>query len=652
MKIMVSTLFVVFLLLNGTVLFADSTWVGDTTISGGIWTSENSPICVDGDIRVASLEIDSGVSVIFFGNYKFEVAGVLTAVGTEQDSIIFAKAHPDTVGWQRIWFKHALLGSELAYCRIEGATNHGIVVDTCQPTIRNCTITNNSAPGGIETGGGGISIHSNLPLTLTDCIISNNSVTANGSGYAFGWGGGIYCTHAPLTLTNCIISNNSVSSYISYSGYYSSYSYGGGILCDTTLILHRCFILNNSAISDAADYGYSYARGGGILAYRGLTLTNCLIDSNLAWAKGPHTSKWARGGGIYIIGNSTVKNSIVSCNTSFGWDEYYGGGIYVVSDTLNLINSTIASNTHEGLRNEGGTVTAMNSIFYFNTDAQISGNATVTYSDVQEGYTGEGNIDYSPVFKGDCGSNLIIVPPSPCIDSGNPDPIYNDVCFPPSLGTVRNDMGAHGGPFGSGWLESPTDKPVLVSPASNSSGGVNTTYTWRSVLGAIEYQFQLDTSDVGDFVSPVMDTAISDTFYTVSGLDPNEVKGMNWWRVRGKNPCGEGPWSDSIIYTDVKDENYHEIPSQFSLNQNYPNPFNPETKLEFTLSKDCFVRLDIYNILGKRIRTLVDGYLTAGYKTVNWDGKDDNGNEVPTGVYFYRIKAGEFTQAKKMILLK
>jgi hypothetical protein len=295
----------------------------------------------------------------------------------------------------------------------------------------------------------------------------------------------------------------------------------------------------------------------------------------------------------------------------------------------------------------------MNSIFYFNTDAQISGNAIVTFSDVQGdwGAPGDSNINYHPVFFSP--ESLIIIPGSPCIDKGNLDPIYNDVCFPPSLGTERNDMGAHGGPFGCCWLiESPTDKPVLVSPPSNSSGRVDTTYTWHSVLRAAEYQLQLDTSDVGDFVNPVKDITISDTFYTVSGFDPDKVKGMNWWRVKGKNTCGEGPWSDPFIYTDVKEENNQEIPSQFSLNQNYPNPFNPETKLEFDLPKNCHVKLDIYNILGRKIRTLFDEYLSAGYKTINWDGKDDNGNEVPTGIYFYRIKAGEFTQAKKMILLK
>jgi hypothetical protein len=377
------------------------------------------------------------------------------------------------------------------------------------------------------------------------------------------------------------------------------------------------------------------------------------VTGNTAHSNSTHSSSY--GGGIYIYsGNLTLTNCIVdrdSAKYTYQPYELRGGGVYVNTGIADLINSTVAYNDSGGLENKSGIVTAKNSIFFFNSARQLSGTVKATYSDIQDcwGVPEDSNKCLNPIFLSP--ESLIIVPGSPCIDGGDPDPMYNDVCFPPSLGTVRNDMGAHGGPFGSGWLESPTDKPVLVSPASNSSGGVSTTYTWRSVLWATEYQFQLDTSDVGDFVSPVMDTTISDTFYTVSGLDPNEVKGMNWWRVRGKSIC-DGPWSDPFIYTDVKEENYNEMPSQFSLNQNYPNPFNPQTKLEFTLSKGCHVRLDIYNILGKRIRTLINEHQTAGYKRVSWDGKDDNGYEVPTGVYFYRIKAGEFTQAKKMILLK
>jgi len=64
------------------------------------------------------------------------------------------------------------------------------------------------------------------------------------------------------------------------------------------------------------------------------------------------------------------------------------------------------------------------------------------------------------------------------------------------------------------------------------------------------------------------------------------------------------------------------------------------------------VRLTIYNILGQKVRTLVYEDQEAGYKSVNWDGKDDLGKDVATGIYFYKIKAGEFTQSKKMVILK
>jgi hypothetical protein len=90
----------------------------------------------------------------------------------------------------------------------------------------------------------------------------------------------------------------------------------------------------------------------------------------------------------------------------------------------------------------------------------------------------------------------------------------------------------------------------------------------------------------------------------------------------------------------------------FSLGDNHPNPFNPETEMSFILPRDCNVKLTIYNVLGKRIRTLVDGHRTAGDHHLVWDGKDDNGRDVASGIYFYRITAAEFNQTKKMILMR
>jgi len=102
----------------------------------------------------------------------------------------------------------------------------------------------------------------------------------------------------------------------------------------------------------------------------------------------------------------------------------------------------------------------------------------------------------------------------------------------------------------------------------------------------------------------------------------------------------------------VKDVNTPTKPTFFSLSQNYPNPFNPKTMIRFALPKDSWVKLEVYNILGQKVKTLVDEKLTAGVKEVDWDGKDGKGLEVASGIYFYKIKADYFTDVKKMVMLK
>ncbi len=103
----------------------------------------------------------------------------------------------------------------------------------------------------------------------------------------------------------------------------------------------------------------------------------------------------------------------------------------------------------------------------------------------------------------------------------------------------------------------------------------------------------------------------------------------------------------------VKDEEIRQNKARgYSLFQNYPNPFNQSTKIEFTLSQSGFVSLTIYDLLGRKIRTLVSENLSSGYKSVLWDGKDDSGKEVSSGIYFYQLKIGDFSEGKKLVLLK
>jgi len=94
------------------------------------------------------------------------------------------------------------------------------------------------------------------------------------------------------------------------------------------------------------------------------------------------------------------------------------------------------------------------------------------------------------------------------------------------------------------------------------------------------------------------------------------------------------------------------IPDEFIVHQNFPNPFNPETEIPFALTKDSHVVINIYNTLGQQIGTLVDTQYAAGFHSVHWDGKDRNGRPVSSGVYLYQIQAGEFSQVRKMILIR
>ena len=89
------------------------------------------------------------------------------------------------------------------------------------------------------------------------------------------------------------------------------------------------------------------------------------------------------------------------------------------------------------------------------------------------------------------------------------------------------------------------------------------------------------------------------------------------------------------------------LPVSYALSQNYPNPFNARTAINFALPQASDVNLSIYNMLGQKVATLVDGQLPAGNHSVNWDA-----SEVATGVYFYKITAGDFSEIHQMTLLK
>jgi hypothetical protein len=443
------------------IVCASSPAWASTNVCGNVvnqtWTPAGSPYLVTCDLVVSGLTIQPGVSVVFLGNYLFEMQGKLTAIGTPSDSIRFTC--PDSVsGWQGLFFNSSLPGSELAYCVIERATSHGIEIDRSQPVIHDCAIRRNTN----STGGAGI--FTNSSLTLQHCTISDNAVSSETN-----YGGGIYTT-AAMTLQQCTICDNSVSGTYSFgAGIFTTspltlrhctirgnaadgwQAYGGGIYSSASLQLFDCRISRNSV---SAFGSAAYSRGGGLCAETDtatVIMERCVVDSNMAGG-----NSYACGAGIYSAG------ALSACNTEIARNQTasavnYASGIYADRSAV-LLNCTIAYNSHWGVGSTADSVTIWNSIVFFNNGGgdQIETALTnVRYSDVQGGYPGDGNIPYSPLFAST--SNLHIVEGSPCIDAGDPLPRYvniagdilprgNDVCFPPSLGTSRIDIGQDGGP--------------------------------------------------------------------------------------------------------------------------------------------------------------------------------------------------------------
>jgi hypothetical protein len=88
-------------------------------------------------------------------------------------------------------------------------------------------------------------------------------------------------------------------------------------------------------------------------------------------------------------------------------------------------------------------------------------------------------------------------------------------------------------------------------------------------------------------------------------------------------------------------------PDKFELNQNYPNPFNPSTQLSYDLKTDGNVKLTVFNLVGQSVRVLVDGYQTAGYYEVTFDA-----NDLPAGIYLYKLQVGDYSSVKRMTLVK
>jgi hypothetical protein len=149
----------------------------------------------------------------------------------------------------------------------------------------------------------------------------------------------------------------------------------------------------------------------------------------------------------------------------------------------------------------------------------------------------------------------------------------------------------------------------------------------------------IQPQDVGSInVKAYMDFVNPDTAYIVLNTNAPSTPLINVMVTR-----------DTMV-TGIEDP--FEVPTSYAVSNNYPNPFNPTTTINYQLPQMSDVSLVIYNVLGQKVRTLINRQVEAGYHTVVWDGHNDSGQQVATGLYIYKFQARDYVKTMKMMLLK
>lgn len=182
------------------------------------------------------------------------------------------------------------------------------------------------------------------------------------------------------------------------------------------------------------------------------------------------------------------------------------------------------------------------------------------------------------------------------------------------------------------------------------TNGADAGYSIETVVHTADFGYM-----VGDTVR--LSCVIWDVDYSSADVydESDSDYGLNWWGTQWVDPNFEKYFMYRGVVlsneTDIANKGV-QIAKKMKLYSNYPNPFNPTTNIEFTLPHRSQVRLDVYNLLGNRVKTLVNDKLNQGRHSVIWNGKTESGQLASSGIYFYKLSSGQNCKIKKMILAK
>ncbi len=199
--------------------------------------------------------------------------------------------------------------------------------------------------------------------------------------------------------------------------------------------------------------------------------------------------------------------------------------------------------------------------------------------------------------------------------------------------------------------------PVTVNNADFGGTGVGSGFNYSDAIGPDN---KLDTGEQSGFKTWIFDDLGLENFIFEAKVLGSLVAPGSFAKTNIAQSflfivdINKGTVTIESIITNVEEPTPVEIqiPTDFALQQNYPNPFNPETSIRFQLPEAAEVTLNIYNLKGQLVRKLVNDRKQAGFHEITWNAKDNAGNNMPSGVYLYRIQAGAFTDVKKLTVLR
>jgi parallel beta-helix repeat protein len=466
---------------------------------------------------------------------------------------------------------------------------------------------------GYRFRGGGIYCASSSPK------ISHNIIENNKAGW--GGGGGIFCTYSSAIIRDNTIRGNSDRS-----------RGGGGILCADS---SSTSIINNIITRNSAQ-----GHGGGIQCDSStISVIHNIVKEN---------SARDHGGGVYFTESS---NGAISDNTIIDNSaRSYCGGIGCDYSSLTIENNYIAGNSASGF---GGGIGCMasNSIIANNV---ISGNSA--------GYGGGG------IFSGYSASVTI----TNCTIVDNWADLFGGgiTCWDNSSSIITNSIlvGNESSDSTIIWIGHESSPSSLSIGYSNLEGGIASIYldegsnlNWGDGMIDTDPLFRnigngdyhLKTTLCGDdSESPCIDAGDP----SISDLILDCLHGLGTTRSDMGAYGGQGYGPLVSIKEDYPKSNAALYPRTFNLFQNFPNPFNPSTTISFnisnTINKRQRVNLNIYDIRGRLVSSLIDSDLEPGTHKIHWDGRNDRGVSVSSGIYLYQLKSGGETFTRKMTVLK